>query len=104
MFTEREDTTDILNVDCPRIVSADQNAQLVREFSFAEFTAAIKHMHPDKDSGPDGLNPAFFQSFWNVMGTEVFKQCKDWLRLRNFPGELNCTNVVLILKKKMLHV
>lgn len=63
-FTEREDTTDLLNVDSPRVFSADQNAQLVREFTFAEFTVAIKQMHLDKASGPDGLNP-FFRVFWN---------------------------------------
>lgn len=34
------------------------------------------------------------------MGTEVYKQCVEWLRVKKFPGELNNTNVVLIPKKK----
>lgn len=25
---------------------------------------AVKQMHPDKSSRPDGLNTAFFQHFW----------------------------------------
>lgn len=41
-------------------VTAEQNRELIDEISFEEFTAAIKSMHPDKASGPDGLNPAFF--------------------------------------------
>lgn len=82
-----------------RTVSEEQNTRLVEEFSFAEFTNAIKEMHPDKASGPDGLNPAFFQSFWAIMGQEVFKYCKMLLSTKSFPGELNCTNVVLIPKK-----
>lgn len=57
-------------------------------------------MHPDKASGPDGLNPAFFQSFWSVMGREIFDHCKEWLETNSFPHELNSTNVVLIPKKE----
>lgn len=34
------------------------------------------------------------------MGQEVFQYCKEWLRTKSFPGDLNCTNVVLIPKKE----
>lgn len=34
------------------------------------------------------------------MGHEVFEYCREWLRTKCLPGELNCTNVVLISKKK----
>lgn len=56
-------------------------------------------MHHDKASGPDGLNPAFYQNFWNVMGEEVYKCCIGWLRVEAFPADLNSNNVVLISKK-----
>lgn len=71
-----------------------------RDFTFEEFTLAIKQMHPKKASGPDGLNPAFFQCFWSSMWTEVFRYCIEWLRGNSFPGELNCMNVILIPKKE----
>lgn len=83
-----------------RTVTAEQNRMLIDEFSFEEFTIAIKQIHPDKASGPDGLNPAFFQSFWPIMGQEIFRYCREWLRLKYFPGEINSTNVVLIPKKE----
>lgn len=67
--------------------------------SFEEFTEAVRQMHPDKASGPDGLNPAFFQNFWKVVGKEVFECCKGWLQGDSFPVDLNHTNVVLIPKK-----
>lgn len=57
-------------------------------------------MHPDKASGPDGLNPAFFQQFWAMLGKEVFNCCKEWLQVGSFPAHINDTNVVLIPKKE----
>lgn len=83
----------------PRQVTEDENLMLCAELQFEEFSEAIKQMHPDKSSGPDGLNPAFYQSFWSVMGREVFACCKQWLDSVSFPYDLNNTNVVLIPKK-----
>lgn len=80
-------------------VSQDQNAKLTDDLSFDEFIDAIKSMHPDKASGPDGLNPGFFQHFWRIMGKEVFKCCKDWLAEGKFSANVNDTNLVLIPKK-----
>ena len=57
-------------------------------------------MHPDKAGGPDGLNPAFFQQFWPILGKEVYSCCKDWLNNNSFPTNLNDTNMVLIPKKE----
>lgn len=100
IFTENEVTSNLMNSSSPRLVSDEQNDFLTGDFTFEEFTAAIKEMHPDKASGPDGLNPAFYQNFWSVMCQEIFKQCKIWLQTRTFPDELNSTNVVLLPKKE----
>lgn len=81
-------------------VTAEQNRELTKEISYEEFTAAIKSMHPDKASGPDGLNPAFFQHFWNLLGREVFNCCKGWLDVGKFSANVNDTNLVLIPKKE----
>ncbi|KAL8114291.1 hypothetical protein AgCh_021226 [Apium graveolens] len=83
----------------PRLVTEAHNEKLTEEVTFEEFTIAVNQMHPDKVSGPDGLNPAFYQSFWKIMGKEVFECCKKWLRGDPFPVDLNSTNVVLIPKK-----
>lgn len=77
-----------------RTVTNAQNMELIKEASFEEFSLVVKQMHPDNASGPDGLNPALFQSFWSVMGREVFECCKSWLRENKFPTDLNNTNVV----------
>lgn len=44
-------------------VTDAQNGMLTANLSFKEFTEAVKSMHPDNASGPDGLNSAFFQHF-----------------------------------------
>lgn len=96
----RDHTSNLMNLSSPRSVLVEQNEFLTGEFTYEEFNATIKEMHPDKASGPDGQNPAFFQIFWSIMGQEIFKQCKTWLLTKQFPGELNSTNVVLIPKKE----
>lgn len=53
-------------------ITRTQNEMLVANLTFEEFTEAVKSMHPDKASGPNGLNPVFFQHFWNLLGKEVF--------------------------------
>lgn len=80
-------------------VTEDQNRILMEDFTFDEFNRATKQMHPVKAFGPDDLNPAFFQSFWSVMGQEIFRVCRHWLATKCFPGDLNNKNVVLIPKK-----
>lgn len=73
---------------------------MISEVTFEEFTIAMRHMHPDKAYGPDGLNPPFYQNFWNIIGKEVFECCRNWLQGNFFPADLNNTNVVLIPKKE----
>lgn len=62
---------------------------------------AMNQMHHDKASGPDDLNPAFYQNIWKMLGREVFECGRDWLQGNAFPADLNHTNVILIPKKKM---
>lgn len=99
MFAEPE--SELLNEVSvsARRVSYDQNERLTKEVSFEEFTLAIKQMHPYKVSGPDGLNPAFDQSFLSIMRWEIFECCKGWLQGNYFPADLNNTDIVLIPKK-----
>lgn len=82
------------------VLTEEQRNSLEVEFTFEEFSVALKQMHPDKSAGPDGLNPAFYQHFWKMLGEEVFLSCKQWLNDLQFPVDLNSTNIVLIPKKE----
>lgn len=79
-------------------ITMEQNMVLTVDLSFEKFMLVVKQMHPNKASGPDGSNPAFFQYFWLMLGREVFSRYKEWLRSCMFPANLNDTNVVLIPK------
>lgn len=79
-----------------RVISDTQNANLTKKLEFDEFTKAVKQMHPDKSSGPEGFSPTCFQHFWGLLGREIFESCKSWLRECSFPPELNHTILVLI--------
>lgn len=63
LFTGEDISMDNQNLRGHRTVTAAQNSRLTEEFSFDEFTTAIKQIHPDKASGPDGLNPLSFRIF-----------------------------------------
>lgn len=60
IFTGISSKEDIQAVEGDNCVTPEQNRGLVAEVTFEEFSLAVKQMHPDKASGPDGLNPAFF--------------------------------------------
>lgn len=81
------------------VVSDAQNKKFVEDFSFEEFTTAVKQMHPEKSTGPDGLNLAFYQNFWHLVGREVFACCKTWMCDLTYPANLNDIMVDLIPKK-----
>ncbi|KAK2636708.1 hypothetical protein Ddye_031500 [Dipteronia dyeriana] len=56
-------------------------------------------MHSDKSPRPDGLNPAFYQRFWGIIGEDVTKACLSFLQSSSFPDGLNDTFIALIPKK-----
>lgn len=45
------------------VINESQKRILKTEVTFEEFTCALKQMHLDKASGPDGCSPKFFQHF-----------------------------------------
>lgn len=55
-------------------------------------------MHPDKSSGPDGLNSAFYHRFWDDIGNELFAYATNWLNSGQLPPTLNAIHIVLVPK------
>lgn len=58
-----------------RRISSVQNEKLIEDFTAEEVKNAIFSMHPDKSPGPDGMNPTFYQRFWEIIGNDVSANC-----------------------------
>ncbi|XP_031131888.1 uncharacterized protein LOC116033272 [Ipomoea triloba] len=80
-------------------VTQDQNEVLLRPFQPEEVKTALFSMFPDKAPGPDGMNPGFYQHYWDVVGGDVTTFVLNCLNSCSFSNGLNNTNVVLIPKK-----
>ena len=72
LFSSGLPNFDGLEISLTDFVSLDENESLVAPFSKEEFTMAIKQMHLEKSTGPDGLNPGFYQRFWPLIGDQIF--------------------------------
>ncbi|XP_019197208.1 PREDICTED: uncharacterized protein LOC109191092 [Ipomoea nil] len=81
-------------------INGDQNAMLIREVTVEEVKDALFAMHPDKSPGPDGLSPAFFQTYWDIVGPEVVSFCRLFMFTGMLPDHINDTHIVLIPKCK----
>lgn len=82
-------------------ITETENEELIVEVTAEEVKEAVFSMHPDKSSGPDGLNPAFFQTFWSVVGNDVVEMCRKFMSTGELPVGINRTVVCLIPKVKM---
>lgn len=82
-------------------VSELDNDNLLAAVTKEEVKQAVFDMHPDKASGPDGLNPAFFQAFWSIVETYVVRFCHVFLSTGVLPEGVNEALVCLIPKIKV---
>lgn len=53
-------------------VTDDMNPMLLRQFNREKIEIAMKQMEPITAPGPDGMPPLFFQSFWSIVGVDVY--------------------------------
>lgn len=57
-------------------------------------------MHLDKSPGIDGLNPGFYQAYWEIVGGDVTEFCIRFFETGELPDDVNRTLVCLIPKVK----
>lgn len=81
-------------------VSNAQNLSLLRHFEAWEVKEALFAMHLDNAPYPDGMNPGFYQKFWDVTGSKVTSTILDFLNNSYLPDGFNKMLIVLIAKVK----
>jgi len=88
-------------LDCvePKVTEA-MNDTLCRSYTMAEVETTLKQMQPHKAPGPDGMNPFFYQRYWEVIGSDVSCAVLSILNGHAIPPTMNHTFVALILKKQ----
>ncbi|XP_074342618.1 uncharacterized protein LOC141680232 [Apium graveolens] len=75
----------------------EENNMLLSEVTPEEVKKAVFSLHPDKSPGKDRLNPAFFQSFRNIVGPDVFNFYKVFLNTWELPMEVFSNRLKLCL-------
>lgn len=101
LFTTSVTTEEILTSnEVVQQVTSEQNAELMQCMAHEEVKEAVFSMHPEKSPGIDGLNPGFFQVFWNIVGSDVTKFCQSFFTTGEMSLEVNRTLVCLIPKVK----
>ncbi|XP_043694514.1 uncharacterized protein LOC122645253 [Telopea speciosissima] len=74
------------------------NDQLCRIPDIEEVKLSLFSMQPLKSPGPDGLPPAFFQNYWDLVGTDICKFVHDFFNQGKLPSSINNTMICLIPK------
>lgn len=68
-------------------------------FTAVDVKDALFSIHPDKAPRPNGMNPAFYQKFWHIVGRDISYACLQFIANKELPMALNKTLIVLIPKK-----
>lgn len=84
----------------PRVVIAEMNMMLLRQFNVEDVKIALFQMGPTKAPGPDGMNALFFQKFWHIVGPDVIQVALGFFATGRLLSNLNSTNIMLIPKVK----
>lgn len=88
-----------------RTVTEEQNNDLMQPVAEEEVKRAVFAMYPEKSPGMDGLNPAFFQVYWDIVKDDVTSFCRSFFETGVLPEGLNRTLDCLIPKvKKSKHM
>lgn len=104
LFASSSEGGDLSNREYVRQISDQENDELIADITEDEVKNAVFSMHPDKSPGPDGFNPAFFQTFWKVVCADVVRFCQEFMRSGRLPGNSNHSIVCLIPKVKVPQV
>lgn len=80
--------------------SDEQKNELLRPVFEKEVKLAVFSMYQEKSPGMDGLNPAFFQTYWDIVKDDIIRFFWHFLDTGEFLEGLNRMLVCFIPKVK----
>ncbi|XP_074360805.1 uncharacterized protein LOC141701064 [Apium graveolens] len=81
-------------------ITEEQSHNLLVHVVEKEVKEAVFSMAPEKSPGVDGLNPAFFQTYWIIVGKDVVDFCAKFFENGELSNNVNSILVCLIPKVK----
>lgn len=79
-------------------VTAEMNQMLCREVNDEEVKATLDGIGDLKAPGVDGMPALFYKQYWHIVGADITREVKNFLRGGAMPNVWNDTAVVLIPK------
>lgn len=99
-FDQKMDAYPALRLALTRKVGSEFKDGLVKAVSREEVKAAMWSIKGDKALGPDGFTSAFFQHYWDVVGSDVTEAILLFFRSGILPKSWNSTVLSLIPKSQ----
>ncbi|XP_074352119.1 uncharacterized protein LOC141691283 [Apium graveolens] len=99
-FTTSRATCQLSEPERVQCVTEEQNMMLIQPIAVEEVKHAVFSMHAMKAPGYDGLNPTFYQAYWNVVHDDVVGFCRKFFDTGVMDEEINRTIVCIIPKVK----
>lgn len=79
-------------------VTSEMNQRLITIPDLAEVKAAVFSINSDKALGPDGFSAGFYQTFWDVIGDDVYRDIWEFFVSSVMHPRQNETHLRLIPK------
>lgn len=83
---------------CPQLVDADMNANLLAQPTLEEVRVATFQLGASKAPGTDGLNGLFYRAHWEIIKVDVHRAVQQFFQHGLLPPSLNSTAITLIPK------
>ncbi|PNX55219.1 hypothetical protein L195_g048846, partial [Trifolium pratense] len=84
----------------PKIVTDEDNMMLTKIPTMEEVKTAVFSMNGSGAPGPDGFGGSFYQSFWNIIATDVYNSVVQFFHSNWIMPGLNSNLVCLVPKFK----
>lgn len=82
----------------PSLISLEENADLMKEVTMDEVHQAVMDMYIDGAPGPDGMSVAFYQSCWQIIGTDVYRAAQEFFNGTPMPFAFRSNFIAMIQK------